>query len=144
MKRLAGIAPVALVLAIGCAHTKTTDDGTEKDGQKTEAKADKPRAVEGGSHKAGGDAARHSGEIPVATAPAGLLAPGAEVKIRDRLAAQGYVPDDAKRSDAAMKEGIRRFQRAHDLPATGIPDHETVKDLGLDPDQIFRQGSVKD
>jgi hypothetical protein len=43
-----------------------------------------------------------------------------------------------------MSDGLRRFQRAHDLPATGIPDHQTVKDLGLDPDQIFRQGPVKD
>jgi murein L,D-transpeptidase YcbB/YkuD len=43
-----------------------------------------------------------------------------------------------------MRDGIRRFQRAHDLPATGVADNETVKSLGLDPDQIFRKAAVKD
>ncbi len=47
-------------------------------------------------------------------------------------------------SDAATREGVRRFQRAQDLPATGVPDAETVKRLGLDPDKTFRRGTVKD
>ena len=56
--------------------------------------------------------------------------------------AGGFLGRDA--SDAAKRQGLRRFQRAHDLPATGVADHETVKRLGLDPDQIFRQATVKD
>ncbi len=78
----------------------------------------------------------------MATAPEALLAPGADHEIRQRLVAGGFLARDA--SDAATREGIRRFQRAQDLPATGVPDAETVKRLGLDPDKTFRRGTVKD
>ena len=43
-----------------------------------------------------------------------------------------------------MRDSIRRFQRAEDLPATGVPDRETVERLGLDPDETFRRGTVKE
>ena len=75
----------------------------------------------------------------MSTSPAGLLAPGADDKIRDKLAAAGFAAK-GKSTD----EALRRFQRANDLPATGIPDHETVKKLGLDPNDIFRAAAVKD
>ncbi len=140
MRHVARFAVVALSFALACAHTKTTDDGSEKQEQaqdrKTETKAEKPHATDRRPHEAGG--------VPLATAPAGLLAPGAGEKIHDRLVAEGFLNDDAKRSEAATSEGLRRFQRAHDLPATGIPDDKTVKDLGLDPGEIFRRGPVKD
>lgn len=136
MRHLARIVLVALSFTIACAHTKTTDDGSEKQDRKSEAKAEKPRAADRRPHESGG--------VPLATSPAGLLAPGADEKIHDRLVAEGFLDDDAKRSDAATSEGLRRFQRAHDLPATGIPDDKTVKDLGLDPGEVFRRGTVKD
>jgi hypothetical protein len=136
MKHLARIVLAALSFPLACAHTKTTDDGSEKQDRKSEAKAEKPRAADRRPHESGG--------VPLATSPAGLLAPGADEKIHDRLVAEGFLDDDAKRSDAATSEGLRRFQRAHDLPATGIPDDKTVKDLGLDPGEVFRRGTVKD
>jgi hypothetical protein len=139
--KLAKIAIVVGALATGCSHTKTTDEGVRKPEEQKEEKKEEPAAKPraGSSHT---DADRNG--IPLATAPAGLLAPGAEEKIRDRLVAEGFLADDAKRSDAAMSEGLRRFQRARDLPATGVPDDKTVKDLGLDPGEIFRHGPVKD
>ena len=45
---------------------------------------------------------------------------------------------------AATRGGIQKFQKAQDLPATGVPDAETVKRLGLDPDKTFRRATVKD
>ena len=68
----------------------------------------------------------------MSTSPAGLLAPGADDKIRDKLAAAGFAADGK-----STKEAMRRFQRANDLPATGSPDHETVKKLGLDSERDF-------
>ncbi len=151
--RVGLVAALALVIAGGCAHTKTTDEGREgREGEDQKAatpggpeKSDtrKPHAG-GGAHEpthrqSGGD---HS--VPLATAPAGLLAPGAEDTIRKRLAAEGCLDDDAKGSGGALGEGLRRCQKAHDLPATGMPDDATIKALGLDPGQIFRHGPVKD
>jgi hypothetical protein len=144
-RRRLPILAVVVALAGGCAHSKVTDDGTSKETKKEEAKETKPRVAPERRAKQGSEL--HPGDraaTPVATAPAGLLVPGADEKIRERLVAGGFLPRDAKSSDAAMREGLKRFQRAKDLPATGVPDHETVKRLGLDPDQTFRQGIVKD
>jgi hypothetical protein len=150
--RLPLVAALALVIAGGCAHTKTTDEGREsREGEDQKAtpgaaektETQKPHAAGGAyeptHHESGGD---HS--VPLATAPGGLLAPGAEDKIRKRLAAEGCLEDDAKGSGGALTEGLRRCQKAHDLPATGMPDDATIKALGLNPDQIFRHGPVKD
>ena len=142
----------ALALSGACAHTKTTDDGSSKPAEaekaekepqaKKQEKKQTPRAPGEGKgselHPGNPDA------VPVATAPEALLKPGAEDKIRERLIAGGFIDRDDKESGAAMRKGLRRFQKEHDLPATGVADHQTVKGLGLEPDQIFRQATVKD
>ena len=136
---------LALALGGACAHAKTTDDGTEKatakETKEDDAKAPKPRAS---GKKAGDLHAGNPDAVPVATAPETLLAPGAEDKIRERLIAGGFLAADADTSNAATRGGIRKFQKTQDLPATGVPDAETVKRLGLDPDTTFRRGTVKD
>ena len=139
---------VALALGGACAHAKTTDDGTEKatakeskeDDRKEEPKS-RPRA---GGTKGGELHPGNPDAIPVATAPDALLLPGADEKIRERLIAGGFLPADADKSKGATRGGIQKFQKAQDLPATGVPDAETVKRLGLDPDKTFRRATVKD
>jgi putative peptidoglycan binding protein len=69
-------------------------------------------------------------DIEVATAPEGLLKPGADEKVREKL---GVTKGDG------MRSALRKFQRDHDLPATGILDHESVIKLGLEPSDIFEQ-----
>jgi len=141
------IAVLATALGVGCAHTKTTDQGAaesnNQDGGTEEAKATKPEPTRRGPRESREQGGGTHGGVPLATAPGALLAPGAEKKIRERLAADGFLARDAE-SDAAMGEGLRRFQRAKDLPATGVADQETVRRLGLDPDEIFRKAGVKD
>lgn len=140
------ILSVLLVLVGACAHTKTTDQGTEK--QQAKEQEEEPKRARTEAKPPAGDgkgSELHPGKsdaVPVATAPDVLLAPGAEDKIRERLASEGYLDD--KESKGATRAGIRRFQKEHDLPTTGVADHETVKKLGLNPDQIFRKGTVKD
>ena len=136
---------VALALGGACAHAKTTDDGTPKATAKETKEGDpngpKPRASgkqESEVHPGNPDA------VPVATAPEALLVPGAEEQIRERLIAGGFLAADADKSKGATRGAIRKFQRAQDLPATGVADAETVKRLGLDPDKAFRRVTVKD
>jgi hypothetical protein len=143
---------VSLALAGACAHAKTTDAAREqeaaakqdlKQDHKNDEKEAKARAR--GTKKMNPEL--HPGDpeaVPVATGPESLLKPGAEGKIRERLIAGGFVDDGDKESAAAVRNGIRRFQKEHDLPATGVADRATVKGLGLDPDEIFRQATVKD
>lgn len=144
MRRLARVLTIALAVGGGCAHTKTTDQGDEqKTAQPSEEKTtpEKPRPARAKHEPARAESKDEDG-VPLATSPGGLLAPGAEQKIREQLVAHGFLKDDAK--SGAMSEGLRRCQAAHDLPATGMPDNATIKALGLKPDQIFRQGPVKD
>src|SRR4029079_17837352 len=141
MKARGPLVVLATALVGACAHTKTADQGaasTEQDGGSQgakEEKATKPAPIGAGPREGKQGGGKHGG-VPLATAPEALLAPGAEKKIRERLAADGFLARDAD-SDAATREGLRRFQRAKDLPATGVADQETVRRLGLDPDEIF-------
>jgi len=128
-------APLFLVLVglawIGCGHARTTDAG---DGVPAKPQTSETRAETGG---AGAEAhAPHAkpSEVPVASSPAGLLKPGAEEKIRDKLSARGF--------GGSLRTGLKRFQAAHDLPATGAPDAGTVRALGLEPDDIFRKAET--
>jgi hypothetical protein len=115
----------ALLLALaglGCAHRER--GRSDADGRDNEARND-----------------RESARLPLATTPAELLVPGAIEKIQDALAARGYLDPSAKRGhlDVATAGSIRRFQSDQDIARTGIPDHETVRRLGLDPDALFRR-----
>ena len=77
--------------------------------------------------------------VPLTTSPAGLLREGAAKKIQQRLARAG-APAEMKASgelDGPTRAALARYQRAHDLPATGDPDDATVQRLGLDPDEVF-------
>ena len=80
---------------------------------------------------------------PLATGPAGLLQPGAIERIQTKLTSDGAL--DGKHAggvlDGPTREALRKFQSAHALPATGIPDDATVTRLGLEPKQIFRAGT---
>lgn len=138
--------PVAVILSLAlgasCAHTKSTDSGETKEPDKQAS--GKKKAPEPGAGTNPNLHPGHPEEIPVATRPEALLAPGADNDIRDKLAERGFLKEGAGSSQSSTREGIRRFQRAEDLPATGIADQETVKRLGLDPEKVFRKATVKD
>ena len=127
------IAFFALAL-VGCAHVKTTEPAEPEAAEKPSSTERAPRM--------GKLRVAPTGEqpktTPLAQAPEGLLTPGAEQKIRDKLSAGGFMKEDANASTGAA---LRRFQAAHDLPATGVPDHETVRRLGLNPDDLFRKAA---
>jgi len=44
--------------------------------------------------------------------------------------------------DAETSAAVRKFQSAEGIARTGNPDHETVRRLGLDPDQLFGKSSA--
>jgi len=131
---------LAVIALAGCGHAKTTDEGKSA-AQASEAapEADAKAKTPEPARKRAPEPASKPEDVPVSTSPGGLLAPGADDKIRDKLAAAGFAADGK-----STKEALRRFQKDNDLPATGIADHETVKKLGLDPNDIFRAAAVKD
>jgi hypothetical protein len=119
---------------VGCAHAKTTEPAEPEAAEKPSSTERAPRT---GKLRVAptGDQPKTT---PLAPEPLGLLRPGAEQKIRDKLSAEGFMKEDA---NASTEAALRRFQAAHDLPATGAPDHETVRRLGLNPDDLFRKAA---
>jgi hypothetical protein len=150
LKGAIGLGLLAGVL--GCGHAKTTDATSPSTPDEAANKAEErtppadhpdraaaPRAERSSAPRDTGAPAQ-TASIPVAASPEGLLAPGAEAQIRDKLASGGYL--DKNDEDASLQTGLRKFQKARDLPQTGIPNHETVQALGLDPGLIFKHADV--
>lgn len=134
------------LLIMACAHAREAEDPSAAQAA-TEARANEEGPSEPpeqeraagaaaqttGSQKAGQVAGGPSkpNEVPVASSPSGLLKPGAEQKVRDKLGVEG--------GGDSLREALQKFQKAHDLPATGILDQRTVQALGLDPDEVFER-----
>jgi hypothetical protein len=154
-----GAAGLAAAVALtGCGHTRSvenpasagvTSGRSEKDG-KAKAANDTPPSDQ---HARRSASARSSGpvsddkkkgdqpsEVPLSTSPAGQLEDGAVKKIQARLAGLGFLDegDETGQLDERTEAALRKFQKSRDLAATGTPDQETVRKLGLDPGQIFR------
>jgi hypothetical protein len=121
---------LAVFGAGACGHTHAVDQGASAE---SGANQTPPHDEKQTSHPRGGGA-----PAPVATSAEGLLAPGGADQIRQKLKADGSLTEGA-----SLETGLRRFQAAHDLPQTGMPDHETVAKMGLDPDKIFRKTDTK-
>ena len=141
------IAVATLVGCLGCGHAKTTDATSPSTPEKAEERtppADHPDRVAApraeSTHRDKNNNPAETAGIPVASSPEGLLAPGAEAQIRDKLANGGYLAKNDK--DSSLESGLRKFQKARDLPQTGIPNHETIQALGLDPGRIFKHADV--
>lgn len=117
---------------VGCAHAKTTETVQP-------TAPEEPLVTERAPPKV--PAARTKGKpervtTPLAADPLGLLNPGAEQQIHDKLSAGGFMKDNP---NGPTQAALRRFQAEHDLPATGAADHETIRRLGLNPDDLFRK-----
>jgi hypothetical protein len=119
---------------VGCAHAKTTEPAEPEAAEKPSSTEEAPRTGKLRVPPTG----EQPKTTPLAQAPEGLRKPGAEQKIHDKLSAEGFMKEDA---NASTEAALRRFQAAHDLPATGAPDHETVRRLGLNPDDLFRKAA---
>jgi Putative peptidoglycan binding domain len=145
------IAAASLVLILACAHAREAEHPSSVQAATSEAQPDaegrsqapaqeqEPAAAEPGEKATAQKEGRIAGggedpsEIPVASSPSGLLKPGAEQRVRDKLG--------VKAGAGSLREALQKFQKKHDLPATGILDQRTVETLGLDPDDVFERAS---
>ncbi|MBK7859973.1 MAG: peptidoglycan-binding protein [Archangiaceae bacterium] len=61
------------------------------------------------------------------------------MRIQKKLADAGYYKGEVTGElDAATTTALEKFQRDNELAGTGAPDRDTLKALGLDPDDIWR------
>lgn len=144
MSRLGTVLMLSVLWVIACAHTQQTEDEADQGGAKKEKKErhgkppSDPTAVKRGRHSEVKRPA-YAGRPELATNAAGLMKPEGPMRIQKKLADQGYYQGEVTGAlDEKTQEALRKFQAEHDLARTGAPDQETLKALGLSPDEIFR------
>lgn len=133
MRRLVRWAPAALVLALGACAAGAPRPPADESTLTREAPAPEGLAVPKGP------ISEDPCAIPLATAPEGLLEPGAVSRIQQALVRAGSLTGAHAegRLDPPTLKALRAFQRAHDLPPTGLPDDATLSALGLDPGALY-------
>lgn len=78
--------------------------------------------------------------VEVSLDPESLLQKGAMERIQEALGEQGHGGKWKRGSlDIETSAALQRAQRAHKLPATGVPDARTVEVLGLAAADIFER-----
>ncbi len=102
----------------------------------------KPEAPDSGSAKGVPPA---PGRPREPAGPEALLAEGAVGKIERALASRGLLHGHQEGElDPPTSAAIRKFQGENGLAATGFPDRETLKKLGIDPEDAYgREGDRK-
>ncbi|HZS36014.1 MAG TPA: peptidoglycan-binding domain-containing protein [Polyangia bacterium] len=78
---------------------------------------------------------------PVRTTPGGMLDPQSMRKLQAALARHGESVEQSGQLDDATQAALRKFQRKQHQPATGLPDYDTLRRLGLDPKDIYLGGT---
>ena len=65
--------------------------------------------------------------------------PGSARRIQEALRERGLLAGaPSGELDEPTSAALRRFQRSEDLAQTGAPDRETLRRLGIDPQEVYR------
>jgi peptidoglycan hydrolase-like protein with peptidoglycan-binding domain len=125
-RRIAVGALLAGALAAGCVKRHPKERAAE---QPSETARPAPRGIP-----------PRAGRPRVPASPQGLLAPGAIGELQRALAERGYLAAHRRGElDEPTTRAVRKFQSDEHLAATGVPDHETLQRLGVDPDKAYRK-----
>ena len=84
-----------------------------------------------------------SSERPVRTTPGAMLDLKAMREIQRALTHHGEPVGESGQLDRETQAALERFQRKQAQPATGIPDYDTLRRLGLDPKKIYLGGTAR-
>lgn len=67
-----------------------------------------------------------------------IFRPGAIKKLQEALTREGYQMTATGELDDDTQRALRSYQRRHGMVETGMPDQETLRRLGLKPDEIYQ------
>ena len=69
---------------------------------------------------------------------------GGVQKMQEALKEKGYEVDATGTFDEPTKDALISFQKGEGLAETGLPDRETVRRLGIDPNELYPEIEMKD
>jgi hypothetical protein len=130
--RARGVAAALALLAAlsACSRVRKAEKPDEAEGKPPKAEAPDRPAEKGVPPK--------EGRPRVPAAPEALLAEGAVGRIQEALAGRGLLGKHRRGElDEPTSAALRRFQEAEGLAETGFPDRETLRRLGVDPEQAY-------
>lgn len=127
------VALTALALALACAGRRSAQPVTPgPSGKESSTRPESPDTPEEKGVPPKGERPR------VPASPEALLAPGAVTDIQRALSEDGYLgAHQPGELDEPTSAAVRRFQEEHGLAATGMPDRETLRRLGIDPEAAY-------
>jgi hypothetical protein len=121
---------VALAGALGACHAHETAGQAGKPGeaQTIEKPPETPQV---------------SSARPVRTTPGGMLDPQSLKQIQAKLSKRGFEAPQSGQLDEATEAALRKFQHHEKIAATGLPDFDTLRRLGLDPKKMYLGGTQR-
>ncbi|MCU1281886.1 MAG: Peptidoglycan-binding domain 1 protein [bacterium] len=131
MRRAALLGSIGLLplMMVGChAHTTAAASGKEKQAQTMEKPPETPQV---GSAR------------PVRTTPGGMLDSKSIKQLQGALRRKGFAVAETGQLDESTEAAIRKFQARERIAATGLPDFDTVRRLGLDPKAMYLGGTQR-
>ena len=123
---------LAAVALMSCAHAKQTK---EQETAKTEA--DTPKEEKKAEEKA--KAPPRTETLATSKTTKQMFKPEGLKKLQTALASKDAKEDENGQLDSQTQEALRAYQKKQGLPATGLPDYETLRRLGLKPDEVFHR-----
>lgn len=84
-----------------------------------------------------------SSERPVRTTPGGMLDPKSMRQLQGALNRHGVHTAESGQLDEETQASLRKFQAREKMAATGMPDYDTLRKLGLDPKAIYLGGTKR-
>ncbi len=82
-------------------------------------------------------------ERPVRTTPGGMLDAKAMRQLQSALTRHGVETPNSGQLDDETQASLRKFQEREQMAATGMPDFDTLRKLGLDPKAIYLGGTKR-
>ena len=117
------------LLALAACHAHQTAAQNGKEAQQTLEKPPETKQV--------------ASARPVRTTPGGMLDPQSMKQIQGKLSAKGFKAPESGQLDEETQAALRKFQTHEHVAATGLPDFDTVRRLGLDPKKVYLGGTKR-
>ena len=134
MRQLLVICPVGVAWLLACSHAETLAPANAPNPADAPTRLPSPKAV---------TPPPDPGHPALASSPAQMMAPGSADAIAAALRKRGLLAaDDTSSKD--LEKALRTFQDSQGLAATGFPDHETLRKLGISPKQVDQTVGTSD
>jgi len=138
MSRSFPIALTAMALMFGGCHAHQVAGNHRPESAASAKSAQAHPTKEAPDKRAAAKQSRQvSSARPVRTTPEGFLNAERVRKIQSALSKRGPRVAETGQMDSATQAALVAFQKKNAQPATGFPDFDTLKRLGLEPQQIY-------